>query len=441
MDDADCGPRCGIDEILVTDRFTSTPSRTSDPARHNEVLVDLLHELATRPDGFLRQLCAAIVMQTNIESAGVSVLEFDDGIGTNHTPPTQVFHWHATAGAFIDHAGAMLPRHDSPCGVAMDRGQPLLFAYPQRHYPGLQEAEPAIHELLTLPFYVDGIARGTIWAIIHDADQCFDHDDLRLLTQAADFAALGIRLAGDFKAREHTNIILQRAYSEQHTRSVRLRELANALTNSENRARREVAAELQENLQQVLIAARLQLASGHGESKPVARASDLIDEAVGVSRKLVADLRPPTLYELGLLPALHWLADELHRQGILDVQIECDDETGNITLNDDVRGLLYEGVRELLCNVIKHAGTRRALIHIGVRDDSIALTVRDHGHGTAIDSAKLEQSRGVSLFSLHERLAPLGGHMRIDSIEGQGTRVQLVMPLTAGDESPEWPGS
>jgi signal transduction histidine kinase len=271
-----------------------------------------------------------------------------------------------------------------------------------------------------------------------DPENKFTPDYGKIITYRS-ASGFGIRLDGDFKAREQTNVILQRAYNEQYTRSARLRELANLLTNSENRARREVAAELQENLQQVLIAARLQLASGHGGPEPVARASELINEAVDVSRKLVADLRPPILYELGLLPALRWLVDELERQGLLNVQIECDElETEEVTLGDDVRALLYEGVHELLSNVIKHAGAPTARISVSVRDERVALAVHDHGQGTVLESAKLERSQGVGLFSLRERLAPLGGRMRIDSVEGRGTRVELVVPLKAGEERSAW---
>ncbi len=432
MDETGQSPRCSLHEVMATERLARRPVRARDPIHENQALVDLVGALTSRPEELFERLATAILAYCHAQSAGVSVLESSVGEPSGSTQVMPVFRWHAVAGAFADHAGATLPRHQSPCGMAVDHAQALLFGRPQRYFTGFELAEPAVAELLTLPYYVDDEPRGTIWALTHDSQRPFDAEDLRLLEELAPFASVGQRLEADARTHEQANTILQRAYSEQRTRSARLRQYATEVTTTENRERRQLAAELQDNLQQVLVAARLQLASGRGESEPMERANELIDEAVDVSRKLVSELRPPTLYEFGLLPALRWLASELGRQGALQVHVECgegESQTEQPTLGDDVRALLFEGVHELLTNVIAHAGTHCARVIVSATDAAASVAVEDQGRGAHIETARLEAAPGVGLFGIRERLRALGGCMHIDSAEGQGTRVELSVPL------------
>jgi len=82
-----------------------------------------------------------------------------------------------------------MPREVSPCGTVLDRDCAMLMKRPHLHYPLPPEAEPAIQEVLLVPFHVGGKAVGTVWVISHDESCRFDLEDLRLLTALAEYAS------------------------------------------------------------------------------------------------------------------------------------------------------------------------------------------------------------------------------------------------------------
>ena len=112
-------------------------------------------------------------------SAGLSLLTKDE----------TRFYWAAIAGAWQPHLGGGTPRNFGPCGDVLDHNTPLLFAHWERRYPYLSSAQPVADEGLLVPFYVNGKAVGTIWAITHDKRRKFDAEDLRLLESMGRFAS------------------------------------------------------------------------------------------------------------------------------------------------------------------------------------------------------------------------------------------------------------
>ena len=100
------------------------------------------------------------------------------------------FHWPAIAGAWKPHIGGGTPRDFGPCGDVLDRNSPLLFKHFERRYTYFLPVTPLINECLLVPFYVEGKAAGTIWAITHDPNgRKFDNEDLRMLTSLGVFAS------------------------------------------------------------------------------------------------------------------------------------------------------------------------------------------------------------------------------------------------------------
>jgi signal transduction histidine kinase len=99
----------------------------------------------------------------------------------------------------------------------------------------------------------------------------------------------------------------------------------------------------------------------------------------------------------------------------------------------DLRVLLYQLLRELLFNVIKHAGTGRARLTAERDGEHVRVVVEDEG--TGFDPAELEepQADGLGLPSVRERLELVGGQLDVASAPGQGTRVSITVPTTAGD--------
>jgi CheY-like chemotaxis protein/anti-sigma regulatory factor (Ser/Thr protein kinase) len=155
---------------------------------------------------------------------------------------------------------------------------------------------------------------------------------------------------------------------------------------------------------------------------------ELIDESIASSRSLTAELSPPILHEAGLNAGLEWLARQMaDRQGLLvDLELE---EIGS--LPEDLKILLFESIRELLFNVVKHAKTRSSIVNLRCVDGSLQVTISDQGVGfdpKAIPRAG-ESGRGFGLFSVRERLQLFGGDVDVQSAPGEGSRIFLTVPL------------
>lgn len=229
--------------------------------------------------------------------------------------------------------------------------------------------------------------------------------------------------------QEVNEALIQRT-REAEDRTRQLRALAGELTRAESRERRRLASLLHDHLQQLLIALRMKV--GLSKNQPRAERTDtllaqsvsLLDEAIQASRSLSVELSPPMLYETGLAAALEWLAGQMQEKHGLTVHLEAHAEPED----DDVRVFLYQCVRELLFNVVKHANSHEALVSMHRLDDrQLRVSVRDFGKG--FDLSALPQSpESFGLISIRERIGWLGGRLEIKTAPGEGTEATLVVP-------------
>lgn len=216
-----------------------------------------------------------------------------------------------------------------------------------------------------------------------------------------------------------------------HRQAEQLRRLALELTAAEQCERKRLAAMIHDHLQQLLVAARMRVGLlTHDAADPaLVRGTDqLLGEALQATRTLTAELRPPVLYEGGLLAALRWLAERMERQHALRLEVRTDPAAE--PADEQVRAFLFEAARELLFNTVKHAGELTASLRVERVGDEVRLTVEDRGRG--FDLARLDSGAvgsGLGLFSIRERLAALGGHAAVCSRPGEGTRITLSLPL------------
>ena len=235
----------------------------------------------------------------------------------------------------------------------------------------------------------------------------------------------------------------RRAERELLAREQRLRDLATQLSLAEERERRRLACHLHDHVGQTLAAAQMRLDAipdapgGAALAQAVAGVGDLIEQAIGHTRSLTADLSPPVLYEAGFEAALEWLADRVGRQYGLRVEV---DAAGGphvprpTALPDWLRGLLFQAVRELLTNVAKHARAGRARVSVDTAGRSVRVCVEDDGVGfdpTASPPSPPRGRGGFGLFNLRERLRSSGGSVTVDSAPGRGTRAEIRVPLPA----------
>lgn len=183
-----------LEAILFTEELSRRPLRPPDYERGNSALDELVQSLGNSPRTILQTLADTILKVLKAGSAGVSRLSISE----------KRFKWIATSGAWKQHFGLGTPRDFGPCGDVLDCNAPLLFQHWERRYPYLREITPLAEEGLLVPFYVQGKAAGTIWAISHDDGRTFDAEDLRQLKSLGQFASVA------YQAVESLDVLDQR---------------------------------------------------------------------------------------------------------------------------------------------------------------------------------------------------------------------------------------
>lgn len=235
------------------------------------------------------------------------------------------------------------------------------------------------------------------------------------------------RLAAESSEREHANQSL-RAHQEQ------LGRLAEQMAVAEERERREIAEFLHDRIGQNLALAKLRL-RGLQKLQPATAehlepVDSLVDEIISDTRSLTADLGTPLLYELGLDEALQSLARRFEEVHGIPTRLEDDERDKPV---DDATGaVIYQAVRELLHNIVKHADAKLVIIRAQRESAMLRIDVVDHGNGfDASDfQFRVTTAGGFGLFNIRERLQHLGGTCQMTSTPGEGTEVTLTVPLT-----------
>jgi CheY-like chemotaxis protein len=197
-----------------------------------------------------------------------------------------------------------------------------------------------------------------------------------------------------------------------------------------------LAEMLHDDLQQLLVGAKFRLSSlnrspQEDTRQAASQVEELIDESIERSRSLTGELSPPILHQGGLGPALEWLTVWMEQKHGLKVDLQIQDGVG--VESEDMRVLLFQAVRELLFNTVKHANVKKAEVSLVGVDDHVEVTVSDIGVGFDPEASIPRQGRsgGFGLFSIRERLDLMGGKMEIDSAPGRGSRFTLRAPIVS----------
>ncbi|WNM64070.1 PAS domain-containing protein [Candidatus Nitrospira neomarina] len=214
-----------------------------------------------------------------------------------------------------------------------------------------------------------------------------------------------------------------------------LRAMTSELVVTEQRERRRLSTELHDYLAQLLVVCRMKLAQALNEwSMPALKTNldeidQILSDSLSYTRTLIAELSPSILYELGLVPALKWLGQQMERHD-LRVQVQHGDQA--IELSEDQAIFVFQAVRELLFNIIKHSGVSEALVSLKrTASQELHVKVEDAGKGFHPSPISTDYSKPgrFGLFSIRERTEALGGHFYIESAPGKGTQATLVVPL------------
>ena len=160
-----------------------------------------------------------------------------------------------------------------------------------------------------------------------------------------------------------------------------------------------------------------------------------LSDAIGITRSLSVDLSPVILQGEGLAEAIIWLSAQMKDRHGLQVQIDAKDNLNQ--LDSHMRMLLFQTIRELLFNVVKHAGTSRAQIVLEQNDQRARITISDEGKGFDVTIVMSDPTTAHGLLVVQDRLSLMGCSMEITSEAGKGTQVIIETPLAVNSVSVE----
>lgn len=230
-------------------------------------------------------------------------------------------------------------------------------------------------------------------------------------------------------------------------KTVEVRRLASDLTKVTQRERQRISHVLHDDLQQRIYTIQMQLAFlrdglPDGNESAAREISDIEKELghiLKITRDLSIDLSPPILRDEGLSHAIEWLAKRMRGQYGLPIELQA--EGSFVISNEELHVLLFNCVRELLFNVVKHAEASRAVVALQWSGDDLRIEVRDDGQGFAANSPDQQISgesdvqANLGLPTIRHQLGLFGGRMEIQSEPGAGTRVLLSVPVMKAGES------
>ncbi len=215
----------------------------------------------------------------------------------------------------------------------------------------------------------------------------------------------------------------------------RLQAYARQLIGAEERARRNLAVGLHEGIERQLAELHLTIDAIALEAPAgLRRLLDGMRTTLGGvqerTRKLIADVSPPGLYEIGLAAALQWLAVFMRGREGLQIDLHIDVDERALTL--ETRVLAFELIRELLRNVAQHARVNAARVLATGSDRDLVIEVSDLGVGFDWQyDLFTAPTRGFGLYSVADRVRSVNGSITVDTAPGKGCRVTLHVPLNA----------
>jgi signal transduction histidine kinase len=208
----------------------------------------------------------------------------------------------------------------------------------------------------------------------------------------------------------------------------------------EERAR--LAHELHDEIGQMLTAVQLSLdrlgkalpAESDVARERLGQVRSLTTQTLSDLRRVIADLRPGILDQLGLAPALDWVGEHTLRPLGLSVTVET--QIAQKRLPPAVETILFRIAQEAMHNVARHSGANHLQVSLISTEHDVHLTLVDDGRGFSPSdiAAPFDHGRGLGLAGMHERASLVGGRLEIKSAPGRGTTIHVIIPLPASSE-------
>jgi signal transduction histidine kinase len=369
-----------LESVLCTEELDRRPSRPPDFETENRALLVLVQALADSPRNILQTLADSILQVFAADSAGVSLLTKEDG--------GKRFFWPAIAGVWKPYIGGGTPRDFGPCGDVLDRDTPLLFRHFERRYAYFLPVTPAVEECLLVPFYVEGKAVGTIWAIAHDKRRRFDREDLRRLESLARLAAAAYQAMDYLADSDRREEALKRTNADLEAAQQALREA----DRRKDIFIATVAHELRQPIAAMLPAIALMRERISEQSGT--RARDVIERQVTHLRRMVDDLLDIARVEQGKLDLQKERTDcrDVIHDALCSTATLCQEHhhTLSVSLPDEAiwleadRTRLLQVFANLLTNAAKYTDDGgRISLNAQTNGTTATIRIQDTGKGIA----------------------------------------------------------
>ncbi|MDQ7798667.1 MAG: sensor histidine kinase [Candidatus Edwardsbacteria bacterium] len=256
---------------------------------------------------------------------------------------------------------------------------------------------------------------------IHDA---LDHLEEKVVKRTSLLNDANLKLKAEIAERKRTEQTVKR-YQQK------LKKLASELTLTEERERRAIASDLHDHIGQALAMIRVKLKNLEGNAvfsgaeRDLEEIRMLLEQTISYTRNLTFELSPPVLYDLGFEAGLEWLAEQTRRKYGKAVELSCPGP--KLQLPEDLKVTLFRSVRELMINIIKHAGADNISIVLTNSGGRLTIEVSDDGIGLVEKGAgETAEPGGFGLFSIREQLGCFGGRLSLAALPGRGTKAVII---------------
>ncbi|MFQ5616385.1 MAG: GAF domain-containing protein [Anaerolineales bacterium] len=414
-----------IHEVIEVRRDVTQRRLTQQALLRRNRELDALHRVTVAAgsslelDQVLNTALDAVLQVTELDAGTIYLQRGDDLVlGASHCLSPEAAR-----------AARILRMEDTPCGMAVTMGRPLVTHHlthlPDPRWEPLRQE--GLQTLIHIPLLANGYAVGSL-CLGSRIERHFDDDTVALLT------ALGSQIA---IAIERSQLHEELARKERMRRAL----LRQVITAQENERKR-IARELHDEIMQSLTAMLYALENAAQESDPAAQAQltsrmwTLAQRTLDEAHNLIHDLRPTLLDNLGLFSAVRWLADQRLTAAGLEVQLTrngspLSEEETLPRLSSDIETALYRVLQEAINNIAEHAQARRVAVNFEFEPDRVSVLVEDDGIGFDLDEVAQspDMKRGLGLMSMWERMELVGGKVAISPTPGEGTSLDIHVPL------------
>ncbi|RMF04167.1 MAG: GAF domain-containing protein [Chloroflexi bacterium] len=277
---------------------------------------------------------------------------------------------------------------------------------------------------LVVPMKVAGEPKGRLWLVDESPARCFTRDECEFIMMMGNQLALALENS--------------RLYDDVKRLAARRAELLRRVIAAQDERCRRISRDLHDEISQSLAALALDMeamqVAAHSPGINWAGKLDSLHprvvNALKEINRIILDLRPTLLEDLGLLPALKWFAGKRLEETGTRIHVRTTDPPPRLPAH--LETTLYRVGQEAITNIAKHARAQNVWLKMEQTDSRVTLIVRDDGDGFDLNTilANTDAHVGLGLFGMEERTNLIGGRFSLRTAPGEGTRVAVTIPLT-----------